>query len=184
MKKTLVLSCALALAALSNTALAAEGQGFVRAEVGRSDVELTVDGFSEEDSYTSAGFGGGYWFNSYVGVEGNFAVLANEEVEQDVEVDLVSLGLGVVVKKNLGANNSGFFVGGRAGVSRVTLQVREDDFDVIDDEHSTKPYFGVNVGYDFNENWGLSLNYDRRQAEFEGVDVDVDSFSLGGEWRF
>lgn len=111
-------------------------------------------------------------------------MLANEEVEPNVEVDLVSLGVGLVVKKNFGANDRGVFVGGRAGVSRVTLQVREDDFDVVDDESSTKPYLGVSVGYDFNEYWGLGLNYDRRQAEFEGVDVDVDTVSVGGEWRF
>jgi opacity protein-like surface antigen len=69
-------------------------------------------------------------------------------------------------------------------VSRVTVQVREDDFDVIDDESSTKPFYGAGVGYDFNENWGLSLNYDRRQADIEGVEIDVDTISVGGEWRF
>ena len=55
---------------------------------------------------------------------------------------------------------------------------------MVDDESSTKPYYGVNVGYDFNRRWGLSLNYDRRQGDFSGVDVDVDTISLGGEFRF
>ena len=83
-----------------------------------------------------------------------------------------------------GLNNTGFFVGGRAGIARITAQLREDDFDVIDDEHSTKPYFGVSVGYDFNRRFGLSLNLDRRQADFDGVDVDVDTIAVGGEFRF
>ena len=73
---------------------------------------------------------------------------------------------------------------GRAGIARITAQLREDDFDVIDDEHSTKPYFGVSVGYDFNRRFGLSLNLDRRQADFDGVDVDVDTIAVGGEFRF
>jgi hypothetical protein len=184
MKKTLILSCALALAGLSTSAMAAGGQGFLRAEIGNSDIDVEVDGLGDGSlSSTSAGFGGGYWFNANVGVEGNYTLLYNDE-EDGVDYDLLTLGVGIVAKKNFGANNTGFFIGGRAGVARMTAQVREDEFDVTDDESSTKPYFGVNVGYDFNENWGLSLNYDRRQGSFEGVDIDADTISLGGEWRF
>jgi hypothetical protein len=40
------------------------------------------------------------------------------------------------------------------------------------------------VGYDFTPRWGMSLNYDRRKADFSGVDVDVDTISVGGEFRF
>ncbi|MBZ4346515.1 hypothetical protein LAN15_25625, partial [Mycobacterium tuberculosis] len=76
----------------------------------------------------------------------------------DQELDLVSIGAGLVVKKNFGADNTGFFIGARAGIARLTAQVREDTFDVVDDESSTKPYYGVNVGYDFNRRWGLGLN--------------------------
>jgi long-subunit fatty acid transport protein len=42
----------------------------------------------------------------------------------------------------------------------------------------------VGIGYDFNENWGLSLNYDRRKADIDGVDIDTDTIAVGGEWRF
>jgi hypothetical protein len=181
MKKTLILSAALALAGLSNVAMAADGAaGFIRADIGRSDVE--VEG--SDESFTSSSFGGGYWFNRNFAIEGRFGVLANEEVSDDVDVDLVHWDLGVVAKKNFGANNNGFFISGRGGVSRLTLQVREDDFDVVDDESSTKPYIGAGIGYDFNDSWGISLNYDVRRADFDGVDVDVDTLSVGGEWRF
>lgn len=184
MKKTLMLSCALALASLSSTAMAAGGQGFLRAEVGNSETEISFAGESDSDSDTSAVFAGGYWFHDNFAVEGHVGAFYNQDLGNDQELDVVALGLGLVGKKNFGANNSGFFVSGRAGVSRVTVQVREDDFDVIDDESSTKPFYGVGVGYDFNENWGLSLNYDRRQADIEGVEIDVDTVSVGGEWRF
>ena len=182
MKKTLVLSVALALAGVSNVALAAEGgAGFIRADIGNSDID--VDGVADE-SDTSASFGGGYWFNKNFAIEGRVGVLANEQFADDIDVDLVHLDLGAVAKKNFGADGNGFFINGRAGVSRMTLQVREDEFDVIDDESSVKPYVGVGVGYDFNESWGLSLNYDVRRADFDGVDVDVNTISIGGEWRF
>ena len=47
-----------------------------------------------------------------------------------------------------------------------------------------QPFVGVSAGYDFNRNFGVSLNFDRRQADFRGVDVDVDTIALGGEYRF
>ena len=181
MKKTLILSVALALASLSNVALAAEGAaGFIRADIGRSEID--VNGLGDE-SDTATSFGGGYWFNQNFAIEGRIGVLANEQVD-DIDFDLVHLDVGAVAKKNFGTDGHGFFIGGRAGFSRMTLQVREDEFDVIDDESSIKPYVGATVGYDFNESWGLSLNYDVRRADIDGVDVDVDTLTVGGEWRF
>ncbi|WP_149193062.1 outer membrane beta-barrel protein [Luteimonas suaedae] len=186
MKNTLMLACTLALATLSGTAFAQDAAGgFIRGEIGRSDIDLDVDGFgsaSEED--TSAVFGGGYWFNEYVAVEGHIGTLYNTHVDDDVELDLITFGVGVALKKSFGGAHTGFFVGGRAGVARLTAQVREDDFDVIDDESDIKPYFGVSAGYDFSQRFGLSLNWDRRQADFDGVEVDVDTIAVGGEFRF
>ena len=186
MKKTLILSSALALAMIAPAAMAQDGTGgFIRGEIGQSDVEVDVDGFSDSDNDTSAVFGGGYWFNQNFAVEGHIGTMYSEYLGDDVDFDLVSFGAGIAGKKNFGpAAHTGFFIGGRVGVARVTAQLREDDFDVIDDEHSTKPYYGVSVGYDFNPRFGMSLNFDRRQADYDGVDVDVDTIALGGEFRF
>lgn len=184
MKKTLILSCALALAGLATTASAAEGgAGFIRGEIGRSDITLEAGGVREGDKDTSATFAGGYWFNANIGVEGHIGVLYNQQFE-DTDLDLVTLGVALAAKKNFGADGRGFFVGGRVGVARLTAQEREDEFTLIDDAHSTKPFFGVNAGYDFSERFGLGLNFDRRRADFDGIDVEVDTISLGGEFRF
>lgn len=184
MKKLVVLSCALALGSLANTALAA-GQGFLRAEIGNTDIDVDFGVFgSGSVDDTSVGFGGGYWFNNNFAIEGNYTLLYNKE-ENGQDFDLYTLGVGVVAKKNFAANGTGFFIGGRAGIARMTAQVRENEFDVVDDESSVKPYYGVNLGYDFNQSFGLSLNYDRRQGDFDGgVEVDADTVSIGGEWRF
>ncbi len=183
MKNTLALATALALAALSTDAIA--GQPFVRAEAGRSDIEANYGGgFRDSESDTAVTIGGGYWFTPNIGVEGHLGTLYTEYLGDDYDLDLVTAGVGVVAKKNFGPDNTGFFVGARAGMARLTVQLREDDFDVEEDESSTKPYFGVSAGYDFNRRWGLSLNYDRRTAEIDGVDIDVDTFTLAGEIRF
>lgn len=39
------------------------------------------------------------------------------------------------------------------------------------------------AGY-FNPCFGLSLNWDRRQAEAGGLEADIDTIALGGEFRF
>jgi len=181
MKKTLILSCALALAGMSSAAFA--GQGYIRGEIGRSNIDVTAPGFSESGDDTSAVFGGGYWFNPNFAIEGHLGTLSNTALDDGTDADLVTLGAGIAAKKNFGPDNSGFFIGGRAGIARMTAQIR-DGLNVEEDESSVKPYFGVNAGYDFNPNFGLSLNFDRRTGEFNGVDFDVDSLMLGGEYRF
>ena len=185
MNTRILLASALALSAFAPAALAAEGgAGFVRAEVGQSDIDVDYGAFSASEDDTSLVVSGGYWFNRNFALEGHVGTLYTEYLGNDIDLDLVTMGLGVAAKHNFGADGTGFFIGGRAGIARVTAQLREDDWDVIDDEHSTKAYFGASVGYDFNPRFGLSLNWDRRQADFDGLDVDVDTIAVGGEFRF
>ncbi|MFC5578828.1 outer membrane beta-barrel protein [Lysobacter niabensis] len=183
MKKTLILACALALAGVSNVALATEGgTAFVRAEVGNTDVDFDLDGFgSGSDSDSSYSIRGGYYFNPNFAVEAHYTNLYDQS-EAGSSVKLSSFGAGVVGKKNLGANNSGFFFSGRAGLENVEGEV-DDGFGSASD-NSTNLYYGVGAGYDFNEMFGVSLNYDFRQADFDGLDADADTLSLGGEVRF
>lgn len=186
MKNAVSLACAIALAALSHSALAAEAPGrqaFVRGEIGSSDVEFSIPGASDSDDDTAIGAGGGYWFNANFGVEGNYTLLYNQQLRGDLDFDIFSLAGGVVAKQNFGADGNGFYIGGRAGLAYVTAQVR-DDFDVEDDESSFGPYYGVNIGYDINRHFGLGLNYTRYEAELDDVDVDADVLSVSGEYRF
>jgi hypothetical protein len=183
MKKTLILACALALAGVSNVALATEGgTGFVRAEVGNTDVDFDIDGFgSGSDSDTAYSIRGGYYFTHNFAVEGHYTNLYDQS-ESGASIQLSSWGAGIVGKKNLGANDSGFFFSGRVGLENVKGEV-DDGFDSASD-NSTNLYYGVGAGYDFNEMFGLSLNYDYRQADFDGLDADAGTLSLGGEMRF
>jgi opacity protein-like surface antigen len=182
MKKILVLSCALVLASLSTAAAAAEGQGFVGAEVGRTEADFDINGFgSASDSDTSYSLRGGYYFTNNFAVEGSYNNLYDKK-DNGAQLKLNSFGIGVLGKKNFGVNDSGFFVDGRAGLEIV--QGDADDAFGSSSENSTEFYFGAGVGYDFNESWGLSLNYYYHQAGFEGVDVNADTVNVGGEYRF
>lgn len=184
MNKTIILAAVLAACA-SAPAFAADGRGgYIRAEIGQSDIDLDYAGFSASEDDTSFVFSGGYWFNRNFALEGHVGTLYTEYLGDDLDLDLVSFGVGVAAKHNFGPDGTGFFIGGRAGIARITAQLREDDWDVIDDEHSNTPYFGASVGYDFNPRFGLSLNWDRRQADFDGIDLDIDTLGIGGELRF
>ncbi|HEV8692603.1 MAG TPA: outer membrane beta-barrel protein, partial [Lysobacter sp.] len=87
-----------------------------------------------------------------------------------------------VAKKNFGANNSGFFIAGRAGVAHIEGKISNDVGHGKDS--SDKAYFGAGVGYDFSEVFGLSLNYDRYNADAFEASVDADVVTLGAELRF
>lgn len=186
MKKNLVLACTLALIGLSPAALAAEGgQGFVRAEIGNSDVEVDVDGFgSDSDDDSSYSLRGGYWFTANWGVEAFYSNLYDKSQGDGVAFELAGYGLGVVGKKNFGADGNGFFISGRAGVTHLEGKVHFDGLGSTKDS-SNKPYVGAGVGYDFSEMFGISLNYDLHKADvFDDFSVDADTVTLGAEMRF
>lgn len=182
MTKTLLLCCTLALASLSNVATAADGgQGFVRLEAGNSDVDLDVDGFKSSDDDTVYSLRGGYWFHANFGVEAFYTNFYDKPV-YNVDLELSGYGLGAVAKKNFGANNSGFFIAGRAGVAHMEGKI-SDDLGHGEDS-SNKAYFGAGIGYDFSDVFGLSLNYDVHKADVFNASVDADTLTLGAEVRF
>lgn len=113
------------------------------------------------------------------GVEGAVNVLYAKEVSDNTS-DLHSVGVGVVAK-NFGGHQ-GFFM--PCWYRPLTVELLDDDFDVIEDGSSTEPYVGAMVGYDINDHFGLSLNFDYLQADIEGLDIEAKKISVGGEYRF
>ena len=187
MKKYLMVVAGLALAGLSTPVLA-DGAGFVRVEAGRSDVEVSAEGFgSDSDKDTTWGVRGGYWFNQNFAVEGFYSQVYSTSIDDGFDtyhVKLHAVGVGLAAKKNFGGNHTGFFIGGRAGIARGVITV-DVDGDVEEAEASSaKPYFGVGAGYDFNEKFGISVNYDRLKGDGDGLEVDADTLTLGLEARF
>ena len=173
---------ALVCLTLSSTAAATEaGQWYGRLEIGHSDVEVEVDDLSADDTDTAYGLRGGHYFTPQFAVEGFYSILGDRSIE-GVSYDMDAAGLGVVGKKNFGADNTGFFIAGRAGVQSVNTKLSAAGVSLRD--RSTKPYFGVGAGYDFDHNNGLSLNYDYNKGDLFNADVTAQSLTLGYEYRF
>ncbi|GAB3344885.1 outer membrane beta-barrel protein [Lysobacter tyrosinilyticus] len=183
MKKTLVLSCALALASLSTAAMAADGHAFVRAEVGNADSDFQINGAKGSDDDTSYSVRGGYWFNANFALEGFYSNLYDQS-ENGSSLKLSAIGVGAVIKKHVTSNETGFFVGARAGMARLKGEAGLAGVGSGSD-FTNESYIGAGVGYDFNESFGVTLNYDVHQrADFSGISVNTDNVTLGGEYRF
>ena len=181
MRKIFVLATAIALVGLSSSAMAAGG--FVRGELGRSHVTADVAGVgSDSDNDSSYSIRGGYYFNDNFAVEGFYSNLY-DKTQDGVSGKLTAIGLGLVGKKNFGADNTGFFIDGRAGVARGKIAVSATGLG-SDSATSTKPYFGVGVGYDFTKNFGLSLNLDHLKGSGDGLSITAKPVTLGLEYRF
>jgi OOP family OmpA-OmpF porin/outer membrane immunogenic protein len=168
-KKLILVSC-LALAGFSMSASAAElSGGFIRGELGNSDVDVGGD----SDSDNTWGVGGGWWFNKNFAVEGSWNSLYDED-----GVSLDGFGLGLVGKTTV-ADGKGFYADGRIGMFRAKGEV-----DGFGSDTSTDLYFGVGVGYDFNQNVGVGLNYTRYNGDFDGLDADTSTLTGSLEFRF
>ena len=188
MNKKYVFAAALALCAVSTAASATDASWFVRGEVGRSNVDFNASGLgSESDNDTSFSIRGGYFFNANFAIEGFYSKFYDKNFTyaspDDTNLKLSAIGLGLVGKKNFGADGNGFFIDGRAGLTRGKVDTSISGFG-SDSATSTKPYFGVGAGYDFSRNFGLSLNYDHQKGDGDGLSVTANTLTLGAEYRF
>jgi hypothetical protein len=114
-----------------------------RFEIGHSDLKLSVDGLSADDTDTAYGVRVGHYFHPSFAVEGFYSILGDRSLE-GVSFDMDAVGMGVVGKKNFGADDAGFFIAGRAGAQSVNTKLSVDGLHLR--ERSTKPYVGIGVG--------------------------------------
>lgn len=182
MKKIVALALAVSLAGFSHAAVAAEGQGFVRAELGTTDVDFEVEDFADESDDDSAyAIRGGYYFHRNVGIEAFYTTLY-DQAAYGAQVELSGYGIGAVAKKNFGADDTGFFVSARAGVAHTELKVSIPE--AHGEASDTHAYAGVGLGYDFNDLYGVSLDYLVQKPDFDGFAADTRTLTLGFEVRF
>lgn len=190
---------ALAAALASSGAFAQSGQPFVRGEVGRTSLsDRDAPGKLKDNSFVLRG---GYMFNRNFGMEGFYGRYYGKShrigsFDNDNTVD--GFGIGAVGKVRFGdqAADTGWFGSGRAGVMRsnydATVTGNVDGVHVRNSlsTHSTQPYVGVGVGYDFAPNMGVSMNYDyfrgdaRIPTTSEKARYNSKTLSAGFEYRF
>jgi hypothetical protein len=181
MNKTLLVASLLAMAGLSSVASAANDNWFIRGEAGQS--RLTINGFTGSDSDTAASLRTGFFFTPNFAVEGFFTNYGNRDAGFGDQFKFHGWGVGVVGKKDFGPDNTGFFIDGRAGVvwNHTELQFAGGGSNT---DNSSDPYFGVGAGYDFNRNFGLSLNWDYTRGNAFGASGHITTVTGGLEARF
>ena len=162
-------------------AQAAEPGFYVGGKVGAASYD---DEFLDEDD-TSFGLYLGWRFNEWFAIEGDYTSFG------DIEGSLTppELGRGSVEPESLGVAAVGyipfseqFSAFGKAGFHSWDLnpEFGEDVEDVIGEDDSTDPYYGLGVQFDFQNNLALRAQYTR----FEFGDGDSDEVSVGLQYTF
>ena len=168
---------------VANTAFAAEPGAFVGVEWGRSEVDVELEDLGEgSDSDQGYVLRGGYYFTPNVAVEAFHANLFDKS-EGGASVELDGYGVGVVGRRNFGADGNGFYLQARGGAFRAKGSMSLEGLGSGSDA-STTPYFGIGAGYDFSPSIGLGVNYTRYRGDFEGVEFDSDLVTAALEYRF
>lgn len=181
-----MLVAALAAAGVCAPAMANDVGVFVRAEAGNSDFDLDTGFGSAEADDSSASLRGGYYFTPNFAVEAFYTRYGEDDLD-GLDSKFDGAGVGIVAKKNFGADSDGFYISGRAGVVQQRVELSAPGEGSVSDK-DVAAYVGVGVGYDFIPEFGIGLNYDYVDAtiDFDGSDIDVktQSLTLGAEYRF
>ena len=175
MKKTIF---ALTIASLLSAPALASKEGFyIGADIGSNKIESeSVD----------AGFGlvGGYNFQVspqvVIGVEGEYRNMGEEKFNYEgysAKIKASSIGINVKPKYYI---NDNFYAGAQLGVHRVSEELK-DNVDFLNfDETNTGISYGLEAGYDFNNNVTVKGGY-RGSSTSE---LDYDTFYIGANYNF
>ncbi len=153
--------------------------------------QASVDDGGIDDNDTALRLGVGWRFLENFGAEVGYADLGEVGEEAAIggataSIEVDGFYAGVSGRIPLYEGNAGFFVGARAGIYfwDATGRVRSGATTVRLDDSDNDFYFGINGGYDFNEQFAVNLNYDRYQIGDGDADLDYGVWSVGGEVRF
>jgi opacity protein-like surface antigen len=174
-KLLLVTVLGAAAASFSSTSHAVDTGLYLRGNVGQADLSDSST-FLRDDSDTSYGLNFGWRFLPWLSVEAGYNRLGDfayrcatcaAGVTQSREIDSAELGIAARVP----FGESGWFGQTRLGAHRWDDTFGRNEYD---------PYYGVGVGYQLNERFNMSLNFDRYEID----SLDIDRLGLGFEVAF
>lgn len=178
---------ALASVLLIPTLATADTGLYVDGAIGRA----SVDDSGFDDNTTAFRIGVGYRFIENFSTELGYLDLG--KVDEDVAVggatasiDVDGFYVGIAGRIPLYEGNQGFFLNARGGLLfwDATGRVRVGGTAVRLNESDKDFYVGVGAGYDFNEQFGVGLGYDRYNIGENRADLTYGVFALTGEVRF
>lgn len=176
MHKTLI---AIALASLTLPGLARADDHYLRGGIGQAE----PDSANIDDSSNAWTLGVGWRFTRHFSVEAGYSDLGDyassaPAVGGPMNLRITSLELGMAAKLPFG--DSKFHGQARAGVHR--WENKFNNFEASAKETGADPYYGLGLGYDFNEYFSVSINYERYALDNDAVG-DADRLMLAFEMR-
>ncbi|MGF1860147.1 porin family protein [Photobacterium profundum] len=185
MKKTIF---ALTIASLLSAQALASKDGFY---VGADIASSSLDG----DSFDS-GFGltAGYDFQVapqiVIGVEAELRNLGKDKVSEEFlgdnyAAELKARSFGINVKPKYYFNDN-FYAGVQLGLHnfrnelKLTKNVESKTFK----DNDTSLSYGLEAGYDFNQNVAIKAGYKAANTKIEGFDADYGTFYIGANYKF
>jgi len=184
-KNLIALSLAAVLAA---PAMATADTGFY---IDGAAGQASVDDRDIDDNDTAFRIGAGWRFLENFGAEVGYADLGrvSEEVAiggATASVSTDGLYAGIAGKIPLHDSTNGFYLSARGGMYwwDVDGRVRSGTTTVSYKDSDSDFYVGIGAGYDFNEQFGLGIGFDRYNVGADSIEVDYDALSVTGEVRF
>ena len=125
---------------------------------------------------------GGYDFGM-IAVDGKLSATSGDKYETTLNDSVISSKTITASEASVGVSHR-FDMGKFSLTPRVALVAMT--VDGIDKEDTDTGYaYGLNAGYNFNENWGMNLGYTKiADVKINGNDVKPDSFNLGVQYNF
>lgn len=147
---------------------------YLRTGLGRVDA-----GSRQADDANGWMLGVGWRFVDFLAVEAavnDFGTYFGTEpaVGGPLDEELTSLELGLAAKLAFG--RSGVFGTARAGLHR--WESKRSNLEARVTETGTDPYYGLGLGYDVNDYWGVTLSVDRFVLGDEDLDRVIVSLEL------
>jgi opacity protein-like surface antigen len=182
MKKTIF---ALTIASLlSAPALASKDGFYIGADLGSNRLD-------SESFDTGVGLVAGYDFQIspqiVIGVEGEYRSYGKDKVTivDGWSTELKAHSFGINVKPKYYFNDN-FYAGAQLGLHSVKEEFKEDFFGDVDkfSDSDTGLSYGLEAGYDFNQNMTVKAGYKAISVEPLGVDSDYSTFYIGANYKF
>lgn len=202
-------AAALSLASFSAAAVTQTG-AFVGINGGSSHYNVSNTRFDDNNDTAFGAVAGYRWVVDRpfsLGIEAGYVNLGKQKANGSTLVDGGQLNYHANFKGEallVGANGKwdlphGFTITGRLGIAHSRTKYNETDvyvgccgsdtFRFRNDSNDNGIYAGVGFGYDFNENFGITLTYDHYSLKAEDITndkrtVNVGVTGLAAEYRF
>jgi OOP family OmpA-OmpF porin len=180
-------------------AFAADAGAFIAADLGAvsySDAKVTGGNGESYKNPGSIRIAGGYHFTPNLGAEAGYSVFGDSKVDFANATTTLKTSVFQVAAVGTYSINDKFDVFGKLGVASISAEESGTGAaaSLSGSARTTNLMFGVGGQYNFNQHWGIRLQYeDFGKAKYTpsvfgvvqpAVEIGVTVFSVGGVYNF